>query len=568
MPMKEFDVVVLGTGAAGMVAALAARESGARVGLFEKANVIGGTTALSGGVCWLPCNHLAAEAGLHDSREDALTYLRSLSHGMIHDDLAEALVDGTAPVLEFLEKKAGLAFQLLPIPDYHSERPGAKPKGGRSIEPTTTAFDELGDWGARVGIGQFSDPVTGDVYLTTLDSPRGGGSGRIDAAELERRRKRRINGRGRGMIGSLLKACLARGMEPVTGARGTELITEGGRVVGVRVVTKDGTQDVLAHGGVVLATGGFEWNPELAVSFLRGPMRHPASIPTNTGDGLKMAMRVGAQLGNMREAWWMPAAVIPGVLQYGEQKVALILRERALPGTIMVNRRGQRFVNEATNYNAIAGAFHHLDPVRFEYGNLPCWIIFDRRMITEYGFLDVAAGGAMPAWVPSAPTQAGLADKLGIPAAALEATVERWNKNVEAGSDPDFGRGDSAYDGFNGDITRYPGKASTLGAIGAAPFYALPLESSTLGTKGGPRTNCHGAVLNVDGAVIPGLYAAGNVMAGPTGMVYGGAGGTLGPAIVFGFAAGQHAAARANKAIAEPARQAQPERCNGMPNHP
>ena len=544
MSLKEFDVVVLGTGAAGMVAALVAHDAGAKVGLFEKADVIGGTTALSGGVCWLPCNHLAAEAGLQDSREDALAYLRSLSHGMICEDLAEALVDGTSKVLEFLETKTPLRFQLLPIPDYHAERPGGKPSGGRSIEPTTTAFDELGDWGPRIGIGQFSDPETGDVYLTTLDSPRGGGNGRIDAAELQRRRVRHVNGRGRGMIGGLLKACLDRGFEPVTGARATDLMTEAGRVVGVRMVTQDGTQDVLARKGVILATGGFEWDPELAVSFLRGPMQHPASIPTNTGDGLKMAMRVGAKLGNMREAWWMPAAVIPGAKQYGEQKVALILRERALPGSIMVNRRGQRFVNEATNYNAIAGAFHHLDPVRFEYGNLPCWIVFDSRMSREYGFLDTPIGGVMPAWVPSAPTLVALAETIGIPGAALEATVARWNTHVADGNDPDFGRGNSAYDGFNGDITQYPGKASTLGSIGAGPFYALQLESSTLGTKGGPRTNRDGAMLNVDGQVIAGLYAAGNVMAGPTGMIYGGAGGTLGPAIVFGYAAGLHAASR------------------------
>ena len=150
----------------------------------------------------------------------------------------------------------------------------------------------------------------------------------------------------------------------------------------------------------------------------------------------------------------------------------------------------------------------------------------------------------MPQWVTSAPTLSALAEKLAVPPGALQATIARWNGHVAEGKDPDFGRGDSAYDGFNGDITRYPGKTSTMGTIGVAPFYALALESSTLGTKGGPRTDRHGAVLNVDGHPIAGLYAAGNVMAGPTGMVYGGAGGTLGPAIVFGFAAGQHAAAR------------------------
>lgn len=542
----EYDVVVLGTGAAGLVAALAAHDAGASVALFEKAEVVGGTTALSGGVCWMPCNHLATAAGIEDSREEALSYLYSLSHGLIHPELAEAFVDGVSDSLRFLVDKAELRFQLLPIPDYHPDRPGGMRKGGRSVEPGLTAFDELGDWGARVGVGQFSDPATGDVYLSTLESPRGGGTGVVDAAELERRRRRRINGRGRGMVGALLKACLKRGVVPTTSARGTRLLQdEAGRVTGVQVGTPSGSHDVHARGGVILATGGFEWDPALCTSFLRGPMRHPASIPTGTGDGLKMAMRVGAQLGNMREAWWMPAAVIPGARQYGEQKVALILRERALPGTIIVNRFGKRFVNEATNYNAMAGAFHQLDPGRFDYVNLPCWIIFDQRMIGEYGFLDVPAGGEIPAWVTSAPTMVELAQKLGIPGDALAQTVSRWNAHVAQGIDPDFGRGESAYDGFNGDIRKYPGKASTLGPIGRAPFFALQLESSTLGTKGGPRTNRHAAVLDVDGDVIAGLYAAGNVMAGPTGMVYGGAGGTLGPAVVFGYAAGRHAAAQA-----------------------
>lgn len=550
---SSFDVVVLGSGAAGLVAALAAHDAGAKVALFEKAGVVGGTTALSGGVSWLPCNPVAARAGLSDTREEALAYLDSLSHGLISRELAEALVDGARPVLDYLEQNTPLRFQLVPIPDYHPERPGGKPQGGRSIEPAAFAFDQLGPWADRVGIGQFSDPVTGDVYLTTLDSPRGGGSGRIEEAEMARRRKHKVNGRGRGMVGGLLKACLDRGIVPATHSRGVRLLVEDGAVVGVQVETEGRLQDVRARGGVILATGGFEWDPSLTAAFLRGPLQHPATIPTCTGDGLRMAMRVGAQLGNMREAWWMPAARLPGQLQYGEQKVALILRERALPGTIIVNRDGRRFVNEATNYNAMGGAFHNLDASRFDYSNLPCWIVFDRQMIEKYGFLDVPAGGRMPDWVTSAPTLAALAKRLGIAAEAMEATVARWNTMVDAGNDDDFGRGNSAYDGFNGDIRQYPGKGSTLGRIEHGPFYALQLESSTLGTKGGPRTNAHAAVLDVDGAPIPGLYAAGNVMAGPTGMVYGGAGGTLGPAMVFGFHAGRHAAQRVNALASEPA---------------
>ena len=540
----DFDVVVLGTGAAGMVAALAAHDAGARVGLFEKADVVGGTTALSGGVAWMPDNRLARDAGLPDSREDALAYLAALSNGLIRPEMAEAFVDGVAEALDYLETRTPVRFHLLPIPDYHPEHPGGRPRGGRSIEPGTFSFAGLGAWSDRVGIGQFSDPVTGHVYMTTRESPRGGGAGRIDEAEMQRRRDAKVNGRGRGMIGALLAACLERGFEPVTGARAVDLITQGRRVTGVRI-EKDGVvHDVTARGGVVIATGGFEWNADMVTGFLRGPMKHPASIPTNTGDGQQMAMKAGARMGNMREAWWMPVCVLPGVKQYGEQKVVLILRERALPGGIIVNRRGRRFVNEATNYNALGGAFHHFDPVRFEYGNLPCWLIFDASMIERYGFLDVPAGGDMPAWVPSGATPEDLAAKVGIDPAGLRASLERWNAAVAAGGDPEYGRGDSAYDGFNGDLSQYPGKGATLGPIGKAPYYALEIVSSTLGTKGGPVTDGHGAVVDADGLPIHGLFAAGNAMAGPTGMVYGGAGGTLGPAIVFGYRAGRRAAAQ------------------------
>jgi len=273
-------------------------------------------------------------------------------------------------------------------------------------------------------------------------------------------------------------------------------------------------------------------------------MEHPATVPSNTGDGQKMAMRAGAAMGNMREAWWVPVAALPGALQYGQQKVLLILRERSLPGTIMVNRKGKRFVNEAANYNALGAAFHHFDPVDFTHGNLPCWLICDRAVVNRYGFLDVPAAGAMPDWIPSAPTLKALANKVGIDQDGLHATIRRWNANVLADGDADFARGKSAYDGFNGDLSRYPGKEATLGLIKQPPFYALRIYNSTLGTSGGPRTDVNAAVLGYDGLPIPGLYAAGNAMAAPTGMVYGGAGGTLGPALVFGYLAGRHVAAQ------------------------
>jgi len=257
-----------------------------------------------------------------------------------------------------------------------------------------------------------------------------------------------------------------------------------------------------------------------------------------------MAMSVGALLGSMPEAWWMPVIRIPGKLQYGQQKVSMVLRERSLPGCILINRRGRRFCNEATNYNSLGAAFHHFDPVSFDYVNLPCWLLFDQAYVNKYGFWEIPPGGEMPDWIARDGNLHSLARSLGIDATGIAETVTRWNRNVVDGSDTDFARGDSAYDGWNGDSDLYPDRASTLGKIEVGPFYAVQLHASTLGTKGGPQTDCSGAVLNMDGRTIPGLYAAGNAMAAATGMAYAGAGGTIGPAMVFGYLAGRHIATK------------------------
>ena len=342
---------------------------------------------------------------------------------------------------------------------------------------------------------------------------------------------------GRPSSARSCRACLDRGIEPVLGARAVELVVEDGRVAGVAFDGADGPFRVGARRAVVLATGGFEWDVELVRSFLRGPMTNPATIPTSTGDGLRMAMRVGAELGNIREAWWIPTIRIPGDELFGRQRAHLILRERTLPRSIMVNRAGRRFTNEAANYNALGGAFHQFDPSQFTYANLPCWLVFDHEYLLRYGF---AGGrpGTVPDYLTSAPTVEALAEKLGLPASQLGDTVDRWNDLVAKGHDDDFERGDSAYDGWSGDRSLLPGPPATIGPLTEPPYYAIEIESGTLGTKGGPRTSVDGEVLSADG-VIPGLYAAGNVMAGVTGMVYGGAGGTLGPAITFGYRAGR-----------------------------
>lgn len=301
-------------------------------------------------------------------------------------------------------------------------------------------------------------------------------------------------------------------------------------------------QDVRASKAVILATGGFEWNTDLVAEFLRGPMTAPTSVPTNTGDGLLMAMRVGARLGNMGQAWWVPAVKIPGDIVFGEQRSNLVNRERTLPGSIMVNARGRRFTNEATNYNALGGAFHQLDPITFTYSNLPAWLVFDAAHAEKYGTFGAPAGSAVPEWVVSAPTIRDLAAQIDVDADGLQETITRWNGFVAREQDEDFHRGDSAYDRWSGDGDHRFTKASTLGRIDSGPYFAVQVESGTLGTCGGPRTDTDGRVLDTHLQPIPGLFAAGNVAAAPTAMAYGGAGGTLGPILVFGRLAGLTAA--------------------------
>lgn len=540
---QAYDVVVLGSGASGLVAALAAADWGARVGVFEKAPLLGGTTCLSSAVAWLPDNRYAREAGIQDSRKEALSYLESLSNGMILPNLAEAFVDTIPELLDWLDTTPLKLSLVKHYPDYHPEQPGGKPGGGRSLEPRLFSLNGLGDWADRLG-GTPRRMVVGET-------PIGGGTGFLPPDVAAEREERQVEGLGRAMVAALLQGCLEKGVEVHVGERATGLHLEDGEVRGVDLEGPDGPHRVSAGRGVILATGGFEWDSGLVRDFLRGPLDHPASVPTNTGDGLRMAMRAGAGLGNMREAWWAPVCTLPGERPDGSRAVYLVQRERTVPHSIMVNREGRRFTNEATNYNAMGGALHELDPTSFDYRNLPCWVVFDQNMVERFGGFGSAPGSPMPEWVLRDGSLTGLAEKLGLPTGALETTVDRWNTHAAKGVDPDFRRGQSAFDGFVGNRGGYPGPDSTFGPLDRGPFYAVELHSSTLGTKGGPRTTARSEVLDVDGAVIPGLYAAGNVMAGPTGMVYGGAGGTLGPALVFGYLAGGTAAQRSPSAARE-----------------
>ncbi len=253
---NDVDVVVLGTGAAGLTAAITAHEHGASVAVFEKAAQVGGTSAWSGGMIWIPANHLATEAGIADSREEGLVYLDALSNGTIDPVMAAAFIDGGNEMLRFMEQRTPVQCRVCHgFPDYHPEHPGGKPGGGRTLECPPFGFGELGGWAARVTVGRYIPE-----YMTVTDGPVGHGDG-LSAAEVARRRRDDVRGSGQALIGRLLKGCLDRGIEPHTEMRAVGLtLDDGGGVAGVRF--EDPVVTVRAR-AVVLATGGFEWDPDL-----------------------------------------------------------------------------------------------------------------------------------------------------------------------------------------------------------------------------------------------------------------------------------------------------------------
>lgn len=540
--MEQTDVLIIGAGAAGMAAALAAHDGGARVTIMEKGERLGGTAAISGGIIWAANNPRMAAAGIADSEEETLAYFGSLDHGEMDPAVLGAFVREAPEALRFLEGAGALEVSILPgYPDYYLDRPGAKPDGGRALDNELFDYKTLGVWADKV----FGDGVIHRMMLR--ETPLGGSTGFVDPAELQRRAAADLRGFGQALVGRLLAACLARGIEPQLGCKAERLVIEQGRVVGAQFGTADGPRTVHASRGVILATGGFEWNEGLKKAFLRGPLEAPASPPGNTGDGLKLAMAAGAALGNMTSAWWVPTLSMGGAQWAGgEQRSMPVLIERTLPHGLMVNRAGKRFCNEAINYSSLAGAFHLFDPATYDYPNMPAYLVFDAAYRARYPLGPVMPFHDLPDWVVQADTLEGLAAKIGVDAAQLRQTVERFNAHAANAEDPDFGRGVSRYDHFYGDRSR-PGAAATLGPVNTGPFYAVEIKLGALGTNGGAKTNAAAQVLDVEGAPVPGLYGAGNVISCPTGSVYAGAGGTLGPALTFGCIAGRAAARLANR---------------------
>ena len=377
------DLAVVGSGAAGLTGALVAALGGARVVVLEKSDLVGGTTAMSGGGAWIPCNAHMAEVGVSDSREEALTYLRACCGAAGDEEHLDTLVDRGAEMLAHLEEQAGIEVQVWPAAggtiDYRPWLPGAKP-GGRTVECTGISLAELGPWAERLRkeprlrsstnlLGYYAER-----HHLRAPAPNGARSG--DDPEVD------VYWRGTALVAQLLRACLAHGVEVLVETPATKLAVEDGRVVGVQALVEGRSVELRAP-HVLMATGGYTNNDELKRLWLTRQIDYTCDVESNEGDGHLMGAAAGAQLAGLGDAWWMP--FIPLGTLDGTINAAGTREDRVLPHTMMVNPAGKRFMNEAVNYYDAGESFG----TRTGAGprNYPAWFLFDHQGVERYALL-------------------------------------------------------------------------------------------------------------------------------------------------------------------------------------
>lgn len=534
----ERDVVVVGGGGAGLTAALTAAVHGARVTLVEAAEGIGGTTLFSGGQVWVPNNHHLSQVGAVDSREDALSYLRSTMPGRNDEERWAAFVDGAPEMLRFVEQHTVIRFKANLYPDTFAEAPGGRIFGRNvEVEPVPTRL--LGKW--RSAIPELPKAFRVPVPLTYGEVMRFM-HGRRPYLAYPSILFRLLSGRAtmsRGLVAGLLHSCLRHGVEVLLKTRASELLMDGARVTGLRAFATQQTLSIRAKKGVILAAGSFDWNRRLVDEFLPAPLEHPVAPPCNRGDAIDMARKVGARLAHMDEAWYWPA-LYTGLIYKGAALGRILLNMKTYPHSIVVNREGQRFVNEAA-HNMALSLMYDKDEVTGKPRNQPAWAIFDNQFRSKYSEFSVGLtpSTAQPPWLLADRTLRGLANKIGVDPDGLTATVARFNAHAKQDMDPDFHRGEFTYDRFYGDASA---ANPCLGALESPPYYAARVYASSVGTKGGVMTNAHWQALTDSNDVMPGLYAAGNCSAAIIGPVTIAGAATLGSGLTAGFIAGRHSA--------------------------
>jgi 3-oxosteroid 1-dehydrogenase len=555
----EFDFVIAGSGGGGMTAALAAVDGGASALVLEKQSLIGGSTCMSGGVVWIPNNPLMQRGGIADSYEDGMTHFESVVGDVgpaSSKERRDAFLTAGPQMVEFLEH-CGVRFERCDgYSDYYSNLPGGKDIG-RAIEPRPWNAKVLGDWRNRMQPGLAQSVGLAVMTNESRSLSHYNRSVRCFAVAarvvirtyVAKARRQALLTNGASLIGQMLRTALDRGIPVWTEAPLDDLVVDDGRVVGVRTV-RDGTPvAVRARHGVLISAGGFAHNPDMREEYSGDqPNRAKWSIanPGDTGEALVTAIRLGAATDLMDEAWWLPN---PRTGRFGQSTLD---QARQRPRTIMVDAAGNRFVNESNSYMEVGKAMYERNKT---VTAVPAWLVFDDRYRKRY-----AHQRSQPGHFPKKLLQSGnlkqawtlkdLAHMCGIDAQGLGATVERFNEHAREGVDPDYGRGESAYNRALGDPRR--GLHPCLGPIDEAPFYAVQMLPSDIGTCGGLVTDEVGRVLDGSGAPIAGLYATGNSTATVMGRHYLGPGASIANSMVFGYLAAQQVAAEAASEPTQP----------------
>jgi 3-oxosteroid 1-dehydrogenase len=546
---KEVDIVVVGSGAGGMLSALVAAKNRAEVLIVEKDSRWGGTSATSGGGIWIPGSDQAKAAGFEDNLDDAFRYCRALSADNVPDANIRAYVENAAPMLRWLTANTPLVYTAQPYPDYHAENPGGSVTGFRTHLPELLDGRALG---ADLKTQQFPSPAASLfgylnwtfaetyqlLYRTKgwfTDLVFNMGKYWLDwPFRFSSRKDRRLT-LGNALTGGIRIALNQAGVPLWLNSPMRELVREGEAVTGVVVEQGGKPLRIRVRKGVVLAAGGFDKNQVMrdAHSPLYRSSLYSGGVSSNTGDAIAAGQAAGADTMNLHSAWAAPVFHVPG-----EDRGRLVTIERALPGCIMVNQSGERYLNEAASYHVVG---QQMARRQVEHGDAsPSWMVFDHRYRHQFPMGPLLP--LVPEWLQSGAVRSilkkgatirALAAKMGVDPAALEATVARFNQHAAVGEDPEFHRGQAAYDKMYGDYRHQPNPC--LRALTEAPFYAMPIYPGDIGTNGGLLTNARAEVLDNGGQPIRGLYAIGNSAASAMGESYPGAGVTIGPALTFGF---------------------------------
>lgn len=549
----EVDLLVVGSGT-GLAAALAAREQGLSVLVVEKSAVVGGSTARSGGALWLPASRVIAEGGGVDPSARAETYLHAVVGDSAPASRSTAYLEQLPATVDMLRRTTPMKlFWAKEYSDYHPEAAGGS-AAGRTCEcrPLDTAV--LGQYRSalRPGIMEVSIPMptTGADYrwlnlmsrvprkgIPTIAKRLAQGVGGLLLG-------RRYAAGGQALAAGLFAGAIRAGIPIWLDTTLTSLTTDDGRVTGAKVEHRGAGYTITARRGVVLAAGGFDHDMAMRHEFQSESLGEHLSLgaETNTGDAIRIGQDVGAGIDSMDQSWWFPA-----VAPLPDAAPAVLLAERSLPGSFIVDQHGRRFANESSDYMSFGQRILALENAGTPVETM--WMVFDQQYRNSYVFA-AELFPRMP--IPQRWYDAGiavrsddfgdLAAKMGVPVDDLCATVARFNENASAGQDLDFQRGRSAYDRYYGDPTVTPNP--NLRPLMKGPFYAVKMVLSDLGTCGGLRADDHARVLREDGTVIDGLYAIGNTAANAFGHTYPGAGATIAQGLVYGYIAALDAARR------------------------